>query len=93
MKNKQIKSLFPVLLFLGALFYMYVVYDRINNFDKYHWLVLMPVVLPLAGIIFGVKMMVNLKGSEKIFELFVTLLNLLLAAYIFVAFSFSYWQF
>ena len=79
--------------FLVGFIFVYEVYGKIKNFDRNHWLILIPLVFPLLGILFGIKSLFKEVGVSKLIPISILLINVLLGAYIFVAYAFSYWQF
>lgn len=93
---KQIiaKQLFyPFGLFLLGLTIIMVQSSATKNYENNNWLILLPIILPLAGIYFGVKSILKAKGYAKLIPLVSILANLGLAIIIFIAYSFSYWEF
>lgn len=69
-----------------------------TSFDNYddHTLILVPIILPLLGMFFSIRGIFMTKGSARLTRLILGLfflMNLGLAAIIFIAYSFSYWQF
>jgi len=80
-------------LFLLGLISMDVVNSKVKDFDKDHWLILLPILFPLAGIYFGVTGLLNEAGTRKLIPLSILFINMCLAVVIFVTFAFSYWQF
>lgn len=65
----------------------------IRDFDKYHWLILGPIIFPLAGAFYSTIGIKNSKQYWRLASVLLLLANLGLALVIFVTYAFSYWQF
>jgi amino acid transporter len=93
MKNKKIWTIISTLAFLLGLILSMTINGHIRDFDNHHLLILAPIVLPAFGFFLGMYGIAKLQGYMKILPILAMLANLVLAAIIFIAFSFSYWQF
>jgi hypothetical protein len=72
---------------------MDLVNSRVRSFDKYHWLLLVPIFFPFLSIFFAAKAFTKTASHQKLFSAILILFNIGFAAVIFLTFSFSYWQF
>ena len=85
--------IFSLSFFLIGLVTWYYVTINIENSDKYHLLILLPIVLPMLGLIFGIVGIFKVPGYAKLLGLPLLLINIVLIATIFVDYAFSYWEF
>lgn len=91
--KKHLFLIWSFILFFAGLLISLTINEYTKNYDKYHWLILLPIVLPLAGTIFGIIGIGRVQGFTKLIPLLCVLANIGLAVVIFLAYSFSYWQF
>ena len=66
---------------------------RTVNYDTSHWIIIAPILLPGAAIYFAGRVALSAAKYKRFFGIAGLLANLLLILIIFIAFSFSYWQF
>ena len=94
-KNKIIKHLgFSLALFTACLLFGYGVLGNINDYGTYHWLFLLPILLPVSGLYFSLKALMAADGLQwKSLAFLMILANVGLAAFVFLAFSLTYVQF
>lgn len=94
MKFKLEKNfIYSLTVFLLGIVATDLIYSRVRNFDKYHWLILAPIVFPLIAVVFGVISIRKSHGLWKMLPIIFVLLDLAFAGIISLAYSFSYWQF
>jgi hypothetical protein len=72
---------------------MDLIFSRVRNFDKNHWLMLTPIIFPLTGMYFGISPVFKVRGAKKLVPIALLFINFCLAVVIFVSYAFSYWQF
>lgn len=95
-RNKKLRASFfktSWFLFFIGLIVCYGFLGYVKDVDKYHWLLLAPIVFPLAGLVFSLLDMRRSVSFRAIFIILAFTANLALAALIFFTYSFSYWQF
>lgn len=78
---------------LGVIFMESTIGITEGNYDKYHWLILAPVVFPLAALVFLIISIHRSHRYWKMLPILFILVNLALGGIIFLAYAFSYWQF
>lgn len=93
MKNKNVWTISSVVLFFSGLFLSLTINGYIRDFDSHHLLILLPVVLPILGLLFGVYAIAKTERYKKILPALFVLANLGLCILIFFVYAFSYWQF
>lgn len=94
MKNSESKIVvYSITLFGAGLIASLTINEYIKDFDKYHLLILAPIIFPITGVYLALRGALKNKGYRRLIHLLIMLLNFALILIIFVAFSFSYWQF
>jgi hypothetical protein len=79
--------------FLVGTFGWSIITNHVRDFSRYHFLILVPIIFPIIGIYLALRGTLKNSSYKRLFNLLILLLNFALALIIFVAFSFSYWQF
>jgi Kef-type K+ transport system membrane component KefB len=92
LKNKRV-FFSPFFFFAAGLLTSLTILEFIRNYENHHWLILLPIILPLLGFIFGILSLIRAQSYWKLAAGVGLLLNLGLSLLIFLEFSFSYWQF
>jgi hypothetical protein len=70
-----------------------IITNHVRDFNRYHFLILTPIIFPIVGIYLALRGSLKTSNYKRLINLLILLLNLALVVIIFVAFSFSYWQF
>lgn len=63
------------------------------HLDKERWKLIVPIAMPLAGIVLGAVGVSKVKHYYKLLPVLLIFLNLALTAVILLAYGFSYWEF
>lgn len=92
MNNKKY-LIYSTISFILGFIAMDVINGKLRNFDKYHFLLLAPIVFPVAGLTYSIVVIRSSSIQIQIAAVLLLLVNLGLAAIIFMTYSFSYWQF
>ena len=93
MSSKISFNLLAAITFIAGLISSLTVNQFINDFDKYHWLIILPIIFPIGGLYFGVLAALRAQGIDKLIPISILFINICLAVVIFVSYAFSYWQF
>ncbi len=78
--------------FVSGLVIASAIFNRVNNYDRYHWLLIVPVIFPLIGLGFSTILLIKSMGRVRLLGIILGLANLGLAAFIFIGYALSYWQ-
>jgi len=85
--------IYSLAFFLIGLVTWYYVTINIEDSDKYHLLILLPILLPMIGLISGTVGIFKAPSYIKLLALSLVLINIGLIVTIFVDYAFSYWEF
>lgn len=91
-KQNYFSVISAISLSIGLLVWNYIS-NSIKDFDKNRWIFLLTMALPLTGIVAGTISILQVSGYKRILAVLFVLMNLGLAAILFLSYAFTYWEF